>query len=56
MGVPVYLVLGMPLEKMSGWILGCATEVFYNFEELKIVFAEKYDTATLAASDATAND
>ena len=33
--IPVYLVLGMPLERVSGWILGCATEVFSNFEELK---------------------
>ena len=34
--IPVYLVLGMPLEKVSGWILGCATEVFTNFDQLKV--------------------
>jgi hypothetical protein len=33
--MPVYLVLGMPLEKVSSWIVGCTTEIFLNFEELK---------------------
>jgi len=33
MGIPVYLVCGMPVEQISGWLLGCATEVFANFEE-----------------------
>jgi hypothetical protein len=42
MGVPVYVVLGMPLEKISGWILGCATEVFVDFEQLKLFLSEKY--------------
>ncbi len=34
-GIPVYLVLGMPLEQVSGWILGCATQVFQNFQQLR---------------------
>ncbi len=34
-GIPVYLVTAVPVEQISGWILGCATEVFSNFEELK---------------------
>ena len=33
-GKPVYLIAGMPVEKISGWILGCATRVFASFEEL----------------------
>jgi hypothetical protein len=33
MGIPVYLVCGMPVEQVSGWLLGCATEVFTGFEE-----------------------
>jgi hypothetical protein len=33
-GIPVYLVQGMPAEKISGWVLGCATRVFDSFEEL----------------------
>ena len=40
-GKPVYLVLGMPVEKISGWVLGCATEVFADFEDLKKAFTAK---------------
>ena len=43
--IPVYLVLGMPQAKISGWVLGCATEVFANFEELKYAFGAKEDKA-----------
>lgn len=32
LGIPVYLVCGMPAEEISGWILGCATEVFAGFD------------------------
>ncbi len=31
-GVPVYLICGIPVEQMSGWLLGCATEVFTSFD------------------------
>lgn len=41
-GVPVYLVLGMPAERVSGWILGCASEVFGSFEELRSFLVERY--------------
>jgi hypothetical protein len=34
-GIPVYLVCGMPVAEVSGWILGCATEVFANFDEFR---------------------
>jgi nucleoside 2-deoxyribosyltransferase len=34
-GVPVYLIEGEPREKISGWILGCTTEVFKTFLELE---------------------
>lgn len=37
-GIPVYLVLGMPSDQVSGWVLGCATEVFRDFEQLKEAF------------------
>jgi hypothetical protein len=56
MGVPVYVVLGMPLEKISGWILGCATQVFTDFEELKVFLSETYGTATIAATNVAAHD
>jgi hypothetical protein len=35
MGIPVYLVCGMPVEQISGWLLGCATEVFCSFDEFQ---------------------
>jgi hypothetical protein len=41
-GVPVYLVLGMPVERVSGWILGCASEVFGDFEELRAFLLGKH--------------
>ncbi len=34
-GKPVYLVTTLPRERISGWILGCATRVFGGFEELR---------------------
>jgi hypothetical protein len=43
--VPVYLVLGMPAEEVSGWILGCATEVFENFEQLKAFLRHRFEDA-----------
>lgn len=44
-GIPVYMVAGMPREQISGWILGCATEVFSNFDELKQFLTSKYAPA-----------
>jgi nucleoside 2-deoxyribosyltransferase len=32
LGIPVYLICGMPMEQISGWLLACATEVFTSFE------------------------
>jgi len=34
-GIPVFLVLGMPRESVSSWILGCSEEVFDTFQALK---------------------
>ena len=35
LGKPVYLVLGMPREAASGWVLACATKTFASFDDLK---------------------
>jgi nucleoside 2-deoxyribosyltransferase len=35
LGKPVYLVLGMPRNESSGWVLACAERVFANFAELE---------------------
>jgi hypothetical protein len=32
---PVYLVTSYPLQDIPGWVLGCATKTFANFETLK---------------------
>jgi hypothetical protein len=34
-GKPVYLVTSMPQEEIPGWVLGCITQMFASFEELK---------------------
>ena len=56
MGIPAYVVLGMPIDKVSGWILGCATEVFTDFEQLKLFLSEKYPVSSLAVASDNAND
>ena len=42
LGIPVYLVTGLPLGSVSGWILGCASEVFTSFEQLKQFMMNRY--------------
>jgi hypothetical protein len=42
--IPVYMVNKIPRMKMSSWILGCTTEVFKDFEDLKIFLESKYKT------------
>lgn len=44
-GIPVYLIAGMDIAQISGWILGCTTHVFTDFEQLKDFLAKKYTTA-----------
>lgn len=41
-GVPVYMVAGVPVEQISGWILGCATRIFPDFECLTAFMAQEY--------------
>jgi hypothetical protein len=50
LGIPVYLVAAMPIERVSGWILGCSTEVFTDFQQLQSFFSARY--AATAASNA----
>ena len=55
LGIPVYLVLGLPQEKVSGWILGCASEVFERFDQLKVFLAARY-VSGLAVNAKAADD
>ncbi len=40
--IPVYLVTHLPLEDISGWILGCADIVLPSFNELRNLLDKKY--------------
>jgi len=40
--IPVYLVLGVPLQDISGWIIGCATQIFTDFSSLKEFLLQTY--------------
>jgi hypothetical protein len=42
LGIPVYLVTELPLGNVSGWILGCASEVFSSFDQLKQFMTARY--------------
>jgi nucleoside 2-deoxyribosyltransferase len=42
MGIPVYLICAVPVEQTSGWLLGCATEVFSSFEEFNEFMNRKF--------------
>lgn len=44
LGLPVYLVAAMPVESISGWILGCSTRIFRSMEELQEHLAESLAT------------
>lgn len=33
--VPIYMVSAIPVTEISSWILGCTTELFTNFEDLR---------------------
>ncbi|MBI2681828.1 MAG: hypothetical protein HYX26_01165 [Acidobacteriales bacterium] len=45
--IPVYLVAGMPLEQISGWILACSTEVFQDFDALQQYLCGRYAMAAV---------
>lgn len=55
-GIPVYFVTSMAAAQISGWILGCATEVFTSFEQLKEFLAAKYASGKKQAMSATTNN
>ena len=42
LGKPVYLVLGMPRDAASGWVLAAAAEVFQDFDSLMAFLLAKF--------------
>jgi nucleoside 2-deoxyribosyltransferase len=35
LGIPAYMICAIPVEEISGWLLGCATEVFDGVEAFR---------------------
>ncbi|GAB4315399.1 MAG: hypothetical protein Kow0059_07470 [Candidatus Sumerlaeia bacterium] len=54
--IPVYMVLGVPQKDISSWILGCATEVFPDFEALKTYLRAHYPPAGKISPPSSAHD
>ena len=45
-GIPVYLICGVPVEQISGWLLGCATEIFTSFAEFHAFLSNTLSNTT----------
>jgi hypothetical protein len=41
-GFPVYLVTTVPVEQVSGWMLGCSDQVFTSVDSLKEFLATRF--------------
>ena len=41
-GIPVYLVTPVPMEQVSGWMIGCSDQVFTTIESLKEFLTGRY--------------
>jgi hypothetical protein len=41
-GIPVYLVTPLAVDQVSGWMLGCADQIFTTVEQLKEFLARRY--------------
>ncbi len=40
--IPVFMVTEIPMEGMSSWIIGCTTEIFHDFESLKLFLKSNF--------------
>ncbi len=40
--IPVYMVSRIPLAEMSSWVVGCTTEIFFDFAALKSFLRRKF--------------
>jgi len=41
-GIPVYMVTTVPVEQVSGWMLGCSDQVFTSVDSLKEFLAARF--------------
>ena len=51
LGIPVYLICALPVEEVSGWILGCATEVFRSFSEFQEFMSSQREKSYAVGGD-----
>jgi nucleoside 2-deoxyribosyltransferase len=54
LGIPVYLICGMPVEEISGWLLGCASQVFAGFDDFRDFINRTLPQAMAAGTNASA--
>ncbi|MCK9243826.1 MAG: hypothetical protein M0R44_07935 [Candidatus Marinimicrobia bacterium] len=40
--IPIYMVTEYALSEISGWILGCTSEIFHSFADLQKFLREKF--------------
>ena len=52
LGIPVYLICTIPVEEMSGWLLGCATGVFRGFEEFQEFMSNEREKSYVVGGNA----
>jgi nucleoside 2-deoxyribosyltransferase len=50
LGIPVYLICGMPVGEISGWLLGCAAEVFTGFDEFREFASGRFAKEAVASA------
>lgn len=48
-GVPVYLICGIPVEQVSGWLLGCSSQIFTSVEEFRVFAQSKFTLKKVSA-------
>lgn len=41
-GKPVFMVTRIKQESIAGWVLGCASNIFRSFDELKLFLLDRY--------------
>jgi len=47
--LPVYMVTKIPVQQISAWILGCTTQIFTDFEQLKLFLIRQYNPQSVAS-------
>jgi hypothetical protein len=51
LNIPVYLVANIPITHISGWIIGCSTEIFWSLEQLRHELPTVLPVASVPSKD-----